>query len=161
MASIPLPIPPFPSVPSHPFALLHHPSYSGLFPYKVLMVLALRWCWQSVLVLHWALSNYCDYEMNLAWVQSAKKCRNLFVPTILQPVEMESMSDGPRWIVRKLTYIEWPRGYHRQAHREQFTGKIREAIADSGLFFTFRWTFGKHFNARYQTPDRLSVYCSM
>ena len=76
--------------------------------------------------------------MNLARVQSVQKGRNLFVPIILEPTDIEAMSDGLRWIVRKLTYIEWPREDHRVADRTEFWQKLRDALADSGLSFNFR-----------------------
>ena len=83
-------------------------------------------------------SHYCDYEMNLARMLSVQNGRNLFVPIILEPVNLESMSYGLRWIVRRLTYIEWPREGHREADREEFWEKLREALADAGLSFNFR-----------------------
>jgi TIR domain len=78
-------------------------------------------------------SNYCNYELNLARVQSVQQGRNLFVPVMLQAVDMESMSDGLRWIVRKLTYLEWPREEHRIVDREEFWQQLRDAVGDSNL----------------------------
>ena len=85
-----------------------------------------------------ARSNYCDYEMNLARMQSVQKGRNLFVPIVLANVDPKSMSYGLSWIVKKLTYMEWPREDHRVTDREEFWEKLREAIADPGLSFNFR-----------------------
>jgi Leucine-rich repeat (LRR) protein len=77
-------------------------------------------------------SDYCDYEMNLARVQSVQKGCNLFVPVILEPVDLESMSAGLRWIVQKLTYIEWPTEDGRIAERDVFWRKLRNTLNDSG-----------------------------
>ena len=83
-------------------------------------------------------SQYCDYEMNLARMQSVEKGRNLFIPIILEQPPMESMSDGLRWIVRKLTYIEWPREEHREDDRKVFWENVRKAVDGYGLAFNFR-----------------------
>jgi hypothetical protein len=78
-------------------------------------------------------SNYCDYELNLARVQSVQKGCNLFVPVILEPVDLESMSAGLRCIIQKLTYIEWPMGNRRMAEREVFWQKLRNTLSNSSL----------------------------
>ena len=95
---------------------------------------------QIILVISpsFARSNYCDYEVQLARMQSVQKGRNLFIPIILEQVEMEAMSDGLRWIVRKLTYIEWPTEDHRETDRKEFWEKLREAVDDPGLMANFR-----------------------
>jgi TIR domain len=78
-------------------------------------------------------SNYCNYELNLARIQGVQQGRNLFVPVMLQAVDIESMSDGLRWIVRRLTYLEWPREEHRLVDREEFWEKLRDCLNDLGL----------------------------
>jgi len=70
-------------------------------------------------------SNYCNYEIDLARMLSVEKARNLIVPVMLEEVRMEDMSDSLRWIVRKLTYIEWPQW---QPDREEFWQRLREAV---------------------------------
>ena len=70
-------------------------------------------------------------------MESVQKGRNMFVPVILEPIEMEVMSSGLRWIVRKMTYIEWPKEDHMQADRLEFWQKLREAVADRGLSLDF------------------------
>jgi len=71
-------------------------------------------------------SNYCNYEIELARMLSVEKARNLLVPVMLENVRMEDMSDSLRWIVRKLTYIEWPQW---QPDREEFWQKLRETVS--------------------------------
>jgi hypothetical protein len=78
-------------------------------------------------------SHYCNYELNLARLHSVEQGRNLLVPVVLDPVDMESMSECLRWIVRKLTYIQWPR--HPTEDRVEFWYKLRQAIADPGFAF--------------------------
>ena len=74
---------------------------------------------------NFARSNYCNYEIELARMMSVEKARNLLVPVMLENVRMEDMSDSLRWIVRKLTYIEWPQC---QPDREEFWQKLRETV---------------------------------
>jgi hypothetical protein len=83
-------------------------------------------------------SNYCEYEMNLARMQSVQQGRNLFIPILLEPVEIAEMSDCLSWIVRKLTYVEWPQEEHRVEDREEFWRKVQDAVTDCGLGFNFR-----------------------
>ena len=73
------------------------------------------------------LSNYCNYEVQLARMHSVETGRNRIIPVMLEPVDMRNMSECLRWIVRKLTYIEWP---EHEADREEFWQKLREAVAD-------------------------------
>jgi len=74
---------------------------------------------------NFARSNYCNYEIDLARMLSVEKARNLLVPVMLENVRMEDMSDSLKWIVRKLTYIEWPRW---QLDREEFWHRLRETV---------------------------------
>ena len=74
-------------------------------------------------------SNYCKYEIDLARMLSVEKARNLIVPVMLEDVRMEDMSDSLRWIVRRLTYIEWPQW---EPDREEFWQRLRETILESG-----------------------------
>jgi len=73
-------------------------------------------------------SNYCTYEIDLARMLGVEKARNLLVPVMLEDVRMEDMSDSLRWIVRKLTYIEWPQW---QPDREEFWQRLRETVMES------------------------------
>jgi len=57
-----------------------------------------------------------------------EKARNMIVPVLLENVRMEDMSDTLRWIVRKLTYIEWPQW---PPDREEFWKRLRETIIDN------------------------------
>jgi len=75
-------------------------------------------------------SNYCNYEIDLARMLGVEKARNLIVPVMLEDVRMEDMSDSLRWIVRKLTYIEWPQWH---PDREEFWRRLRETILESSL----------------------------
>jgi len=78
---------------------------------------------------NFTMSNYCNYEIDLARMLSVEKARNLLVPVMLENVRMADMSDSLRWIVRRLTYIEWPQW---QPDREEFWQRLRETVTESG-----------------------------
>ena len=79
-------------------------------------------------------SNYCDYEMNLARMQSVEQGRNLLVPILLEQPDVDRVSDCLYWVLRRLTYLEWPRNVDEQ---EEFWQKLREALSGSegDMFF--------------------------
>ena len=77
---------------------------------------------------NFARSNWCKYEIDLARMIGVEKARNLLVPVLLENVRMEDMSDSLRWIVRKLTYVEWPQW---PPAREEFWRRLRDAIIDN------------------------------
>jgi len=79
----------------------------------------------------------CDYELNLARMESVQKGRNKLIPIILEPIRMEDMSTGLRWIVRKLTYIEWPKEEDLEINRAEFWQALRNAVVDRGLSMHF------------------------
>ena len=72
-------------------------------------------------------SHYCNYEVQLARMNSVEQARNLIIPVLLEPVDIKDMSECLRWIVRKLTYIEWPQ---HETDREEFWQKLRQSIVD-------------------------------
>jgi len=74
-------------------------------------------------------SNYCKYEIDMARMLSVEKARNLIVPVMLEDVSIRDMSDSLRWIVRKLTYIEWPQW---EPDREEFWQRLHDTVIDSG-----------------------------
>jgi len=86
---------------------------------------------------HFARSNYCDFELNLARRMCFERARNLFIPIILEAPAAEDMSDGLRWVLRNLTYIEWPRGEYHEVERMEFWCKLRAALTDCGLSLNF------------------------
>ena len=73
-------------------------------------------------------SNWCKYEIDLARMIGVEKARNLLVPVFLETVRMADMSDSLGWIVRKLTYIEWPQW---PPDRDEFWRRLRDAIIDN------------------------------
>ena len=84
---------------------------------------------KTILVLSksFAKSHYCNYGVQLARMNSVEQARNLIIPVLLEPLDINDMSECLRWIVRKLTYIEWPQ---YEADRKEFWQKLRQAIAD-------------------------------
>jgi len=107
-------------------------SFWATFPY--LIISGVKWKSRRVILVisrNFARSNYCNYEIDLARMLSVEKARNLIVPVMLEDVRMEDMSDSLRWIVRKLTYIEWPQW---EPDREEFWQRLRETVLESNSF---------------------------
>jgi len=94
---------------------------------------------KTILVLSksFAKSHYCNYEVQLARMNSVEQARNLIIPVLLEPVDIKDMSECLSWIVRKLTYIEWPQC---EADRHEFWQKLRDAVLDydTELFLNFQ-----------------------
>jgi hypothetical protein len=76
---------------------------------------------------NFTLSHYCEYEMNLARMQSVEQGRNKIVPIVLEMPEMDEVSDCLSWLMRKVTYIEWPQ---YEGDRDAFWNKLYETVVD-------------------------------
>jgi hypothetical protein len=63
-------------------------------------------------------------------MHSVETGRNRIIPVMLEPVDMRNMSECLRWIVRKLTYIEWPA---HEPDRQEFWRRLRKTIADEDV----------------------------
>ena len=70
-------------------------------------------------------SHYCDYEMNLARMQSIEQGRNLLVPILLELPDVDRVSDCLHWVLRKVTYLEWPQS---DAEKDEFWQKLRMVL---------------------------------
>ena len=70
-------------------------------------------------------SKYCNYEMNLARLRSVEKGRNVIVPVLLEMPDVHMVSETLEWVLRKLTYIEWPT---HEGEREDFWQNMRRAL---------------------------------
>jgi hypothetical protein len=74
-----------------------------------------------------AKSYYCDYEMNLARMQSVEMGRNIIVPVLLGMPDIDGITDCLYWVLRKVTYLEWPQNEEQQS---EFWEKLRRTIID-------------------------------
>jgi hypothetical protein len=81
-------------------------------------------------------SHYCDYELNMARMQSVERCCNVIVPILLELPDVDRVSNCLHWVLRKLTYIQWPEHENEQ---DDFWSSLREALngdIDGHLFRT-------------------------
>jgi TIR domain len=76
---------------------------------------------------NFTLSHYCDYEMNLARMQSVEQGRNVLVPVILEYPDVNSVSECLHWVLKNVTYVEWPRD--NNGDRDDFWQHLRRSIA--------------------------------
>jgi len=74
-------------------------------------------------------SYYCDYEMNLARMQSVEQGRNVIVPILLELPDVEKVSDCLHWILRKLTYLEWPQN---EGEQDEFWQRLQDVLSNDG-----------------------------
>ena len=70
-------------------------------------------------------SGWCEFELQMARMESFDKGRNLIVAVMLEPVEIEKMSKSLRLLIRKNTYIEW---FEDPGNRNNFWEKMRFAL---------------------------------
>lgn len=81
-------------------------------------------------------SHYCNYELNMARMQSVERCHNILVPILLELPDVDRVSTCLHWVLRKLTYIQWP---EHGSERDDFWNSLREALngdVDDHLFRT-------------------------
>jgi TIR domain len=70
-------------------------------------------------------SHYCDYEMNLARMQSIEQGRSLLIPILLELPDVDRVSDCLHWVLRRVTYLEWPQS---DAEQDQFWKKLKMVL---------------------------------
>ena len=73
-------------------------------------------------------SHYCDYEMNLARMYCVEQGRNLIIPILLELPNVNAVSDCLHWILRRLTYLEWPK---QETEQIEFWEKLSEVLRDN------------------------------
>ena len=70
-------------------------------------------------------SDWCEFELQMARMESFDKGRNLIIVVMLEPLEIEHMSKSLRLLIRRNTYIEW---FEDPNNRANFWEKLREAL---------------------------------
>ena len=70
-------------------------------------------------------SGWCEFELQMARMESFDKGRNLIIAVMLEPLEIEKMSKSLKLLIRRNTYIEW---FKNPENRENFWKKIRFAL---------------------------------
>ena len=71
-------------------------------------------------------SEWCEFELQMARIESVEKGRNLIIAVMLEPLPVDgSMSRSVERLIRKNTYIEWPSDPSRRSH---FWDQMRAAL---------------------------------
>ena len=83
---------------------------------------------KTILVIskNFARSSWCEYELQMARMQSFNKGREIIVAILLEPVDVENFSKTLGRLIRKNTYIEW---HEEPAEREEFWTRLRKAVS--------------------------------
>lgn len=76
-------------------------------------------------------SHYCEFEMNLARMHCVEQGRNVIVPILLELPDADQVSECLFWVLRKVTYIEWPQ---YGDDRDAFWRNVCSALSDSTTF---------------------------
>jgi len=74
---------------------------------------------------HFVSSQYCEYELVLARMQSVERSREVFVPVLLELPDVDHVSSCLHWVLRTLTYIQWP---HNECERDEFWNTLRVGL---------------------------------
>ena len=76
-------------------------------------------------------SGWCEFELQMARMESFDKGRNLVIAVMLEPLRIENMSKSLRLLVRRNTYIEW---FEDPDNRANFWEKLRRALGSDEAF---------------------------
>ena len=79
-------------------------------------------------------SEWCEFELQMARMESFDKGRNLIIVVMLEPLKIENMSKSLRLLIRRNTYIEW---FEDPNNRANFWKKLRRALGSDGGVTTF------------------------
>ena len=75
-------------------------------------------------------SGWCEFELQIARMESFDKGRNLIIVVMLEPLKIENMSKSLRLLIRRNTYIEW---FEEPDNRVNFWKKLQTALgSDEG-----------------------------
>ena len=71
-------------------------------------------------------SGWCDFELQMARMESFDKGRNVIVVVMLEPLPMESMKKSLKLLIQRNTYIEWFKD--GMVDKSNFWEKMRVAL---------------------------------
>ena len=82
---------------------------------------------KTILVLsdNFLTSGWCEFELQMARMESVRKRTNLLIAVILEPLSARNMSRGLQRLIRRNTYIEWSENPRK---KERFWEKMRTAL---------------------------------
>ena len=71
-------------------------------------------------------SEWCDFELHMARMESFDKGRNLIIVVMLECLPADKMSKSLRMLIKRNTYIEW---FEDPVNKSNFWEKLRSALA--------------------------------
>ena len=82
---------------------------------------------KTILVLskNFVTSGWCEFELQMARMESFNKGRNLIIAVMLEPLEIEKISKSLKLLIRRHTYIEW---FGNSENTNNFWEKMRIAL---------------------------------
>ena len=70
-------------------------------------------------------SEWCEFELQMARMESIEKGRNLIIVVMLKSLPAEKMSNFLRMLIKRNTYIEW---FEDPVNKSNFWEKLRSAL---------------------------------
>ena len=88
---------------------IHDRDFTPGVPIEDNIVRAIENSRKTILVLSqkFLTSGWCEFELQIARMESFDKGRNLIIVVMLEPLKIENMSKSLRLLIRRNTYIEW------------------------------------------------------
>ena len=82
---------------------------------------------KTILVLsdNFLASGWCEFELQMARMESVRKRTNLLIAVMLEPLSARNMSRSLQLLIRRNTYIEWS---ENPREKERFWEKMRTAL---------------------------------
>ena len=106
---------------------IHARDFTPGIPIEDNIVRAIENSRKTILVLSksFLTSEWCEFELQMARMESFDKGRNLIIVVMLEPLKIEHMSKSLRLLIRRNTYIEW---FEDPENKTNFWEKLREAL---------------------------------
>ena len=106
---------------------IHARDFTPGIPIEDNIVRAIETSRKTILVLSksFLTSEWCEFELQMARMESFDKGRNLIIVVMLEPPKIEHMSKSLRLLIRRNTYIEW---FDVPDKKANFWEKLREAL---------------------------------
>ena len=106
---------------------IHDRDFTPGVPIEDNIVRAIENSRKTILVLSqkFLTSGWCEFELQIARMESFEKGRNLIIVVMLEPLKIENLSKSLRLLIRRNTYIEW---FEDPNNRANFWEKLRRAL---------------------------------
>ena len=106
---------------------IHARDFTPGIPIEDNIIRAIENSRKTILVLSqkFLTSGWCEFELQMARMESFDKGRNLIIVVMLEPLKIENMSKSLRLLIRSNTYIEW---FEDPNNRANFWRKLQTAL---------------------------------